>query len=291
MVARRFIPAQDRQRKYNPFTPLAELLLPYFPDLKKKLVGGQIQQSPIEFLERAVMSTIFLSIALIILTTMFFVRINATLLYIIPFIAVYPFLIFSFMMLYPDAYLKKRQREIDRDIVFAGRHLVIALRSGMPLFDSMVGVSSGHGEVSKEFNSIVEKVTIGTPLSQAIREVAQNNPSKSFVRLTMQIANALSSGADVASSLDAVLDQISKEQMIDLKEYGQKLTPMVMFFMIFGIIMPSLGVAFAIILFSLISGGKVGITSSILVLVFALIAVVQFLFLAMVENSRPNYVV
>src|SRR3989338_5480806 len=192
MVARRFIPAQDRQRKYNPFTPLAELLLPYFPDLKKKLVGGQIQQSPIEFLERAVMSTIFLSIALIILTTMFFVRINATLLYIIPFIAVYPFLIFSFMMLYPDAYLKKRQREIDRDIVFAGRHLVIALRSGMPLFDSMVGVSSGHGEVSKEFNSIVEKVTIGTPLSQAIREVAQNNPSKSFVRLTMQIANALS---------------------------------------------------------------------------------------------------
>ena len=195
------------------------------------------------------------------------------------------------MMLYPDAYLKKRQRELDRDIVFAGRHLVIALRSGMPLFDSIVGVSSGHGEVSKEFNSIVERVTIGTPLSQAIREVAQNNPSKSFVRLTMQINNALSSGADVASSMDAVLDQISKEQMIDLKEYGQKLTPMVMFFMIFGIIMPSLGVAFAIILFSLISGGKVGITSSVLVLVFALIAVVQFLFLAMVENSRPNYVV
>ena len=159
----------------------------------------------------------------------------------------------------------------------------------MPLFDSMVGVSSGHGEVSKEFNSIVEKVTIGTPLSQAIREVAQNNPSKSFVRLTMQIANALSSGADVASSLDAVLDQISKEQTIELKSYGQKLNPLVMFFMIFGVIMPSLGVAFLIILLSFIGGGQVSISSAALAGILALLAIMQFLFLGAVENSRPKF--
>lgn len=77
-------------------------------------------------------------------------------------------------------------------------------------------------------------------------------------------------------------------EIIELREYGQKLTPMVMFFMIFGIILPSLGIAFAVILLSLL-GNLGGINSYLLLFAFAFITVVQFLFLALVESSRPNY--
>jgi len=86
-----------------------------------------------------------------------------------------------------------------------------------------------------------------------------------------------------------VLDQISKEQTIALKSYGQKLNPLVMFFMIFGVIMPSLGVAFLIILLSFIGGGQVSVGAPALAGMLALLAIMQFLFLGAVENSRPKF--
>jgi len=277
--------------KHKKASPLAEMLLPYFPEIKKKLTMANRKESPAEFVEKAINSTIFISLGLLLLTAMFLNSMSMPYIYLILFVIVYPILLFKYFLLYPDVAIIQRRKAIDYEIVFAGRHLVIALRAGMPLFDAIRGGSEGYGEVSKEFNIIVEKVMIGTPISQAIREVAQNNPSKNFVRIITQIANALSSGANVADSLDAVLDQISKEQVIELKEYGQKLTPMVMFFMIFGIILPSLGVAFMIILLSLIPTGKISFNSYILVFAFAFIAIVQFLFLALVESSRPKYAI
>jgi flagellar protein FlaJ len=292
MAAKTTYPSQAaRLAKHKKANPIAEMLLPYFPDIKKKLTMANKKDTPVEFMEKAVNSTIFITIGLLFLTAMFLQSMNISLVYLLLFVVIYPIILFKYFLLYPDVAIIQRRKAIDYEIVFAGRHLVIALKSGMPLFDAMRGVSEGYGEVSKEFNNIVEKVMVGAPISQAIREVAQNNPSKNFVRIIMQIANALSSGANVADSLDAVLNQISKEQVIELKEYGQKLTPMVMFFMIFGIILPSLGVAFLIILMSLISTGKFGFNSYILVFAFAFIAVVQFLFLALVESSRPKYAI
>lgn len=268
----------------------AEMFLPYFPELKKKLLLGDSNYSQTEFIERALISSIYVSLAMLVLTFLFFNNINVPLIYLIPFVLIYPFVFFRYYMLYPDLMVSRRRKEIDYEIVFAGRHLVIALRAGMPIFDALRGVSVGYGEASKEFNRIVEKITLGVPISQAIREVAQTNPSKNFVRITMQIANSLASGANLADSLESVLDQIYKEQIIELKEYGQKLTPMVMFFMIFGIILPSLGIAFLIILLSLVSSGKFGFSSSILLYAFVVIAIIQFMFLALVESSRPKYI-
>jgi flagellar protein FlaJ len=269
----------------------AEKLANYNPELRKKLAMADSTDTQLSFMERVLSSTFYFSIVMLVLSYFFIEQLKFPIIYLLPLLLIYPFIFYRYFLLYPDAMVTRRQRHIDMEIVFAGRHLVIALRSGMPLFDAMRGVSEGYGEASKEFNRIVEKVTLGVPMSQAIREVAQNNPSKNFVRVTMQIANSLSSGANVADSLDAVLDQVSKEQLIELKEYGQKLTPMVMFFMIFGIILPSLGIAFLIILLSLVSSGKFNFNSSILLYAFVFIAIIQFMFLALVESSRPKFVI
>jgi flagellar protein FlaJ len=202
-----------------------------------------------------------------------------------------PLVIFSYLMLFPEASRIRRQKEMDYEIVFAGRHIVIALKSGMPLFDTFVGTSKGYGAVSREFAKIVDKVILGVPTTQAIREVVQHNPSKYFTRMLMQIANALSSGADVGDSLESVLEQISKEQLISLKEYSQKLTPIVMFYMVFGIIVPSLGIVLATVVFSAVSGGSFGFSTGLLVITFLLITLIQFLFLGFIEASRPKYLI
>ncbi len=277
----------------------AERLYSKDPSIRKKLIYAGIDTPPVDFLQDILKKTIFASIISILgifllffnnisFSLMTFDLIGIVLFVLIP-LFVLPIIIYNYFMLYPTAVVFKRQKELDYEIVFAGRHLLIALRAGMPLFDALVGTTKGYGAVSEEISKVVDKVVVGVPLTQAIREVMQNTPSKYFNRVMMQVANAISSGADVSEALEAILDQISKEQLIALKEYNQKLTPVVMFYMVFGIIVPSLGVVLGTIIFSAISGGELGIPSEALGVVLVLIALVQFLFLGFVESSRPHY--
>ncbi|MFH1393554.1 MAG: type II secretion system F family protein [Candidatus Micrarchaeota archaeon] len=283
--------ADTTSRKRGVFLSIAETIAPRFPDLRKKLRMADSKEQPITFLLKAVTSTVFISLSLLLVSALFMFTNGISLLWIVLLAFVFPLAVFGYFMLYPEAAIIKRRKELNYEIVFACRHIVIALQSGMPLFDTFVGASSGYGAVSKEFVKIVDKVIVGVPTTQAIREVAHENPSPYFVRILMQIANSLASGADVGEALESVLNQISKEQMIQLKEYSQKLTPIVMFYMVFGIIVPSLGVVLATVVFSAISGGELGLTSVILVPTFFLIAIVQFLFLGVMESSRPRYLI
>lgn len=271
-------------------TKIGDMLLPYFPNLQKKLLLADSEQDAPEFLEKVAITTAIVAIAALLLTAAIFHYYGINFLYLIPLALLYPNILFTYLMLYPTAMVRRRQREIDYEVLFAARHLVIALKSGLPLFSAITGLSRGYGRVSKEFAKIAEAVSVGTPITQAIREVAATNPSKYFVRILMQISNSLSSGADVGDSLNALLDQISREQLIALREYGQKLTPIVMFFMIIGIILPSLGVVLTIVLLTVISGGVLGVTFPILLYVLLFIAIVQYLFLAYIESSRPKYI-
>ena len=277
--------------KRGPIRSVSEFILPYFPTLRKKMVLADMKDAPERFMDKAIVSAFFSALALAVLT---FVVLDvssvdmATLFTVILFF-VYVIFSFFYFMMYPSVMVLKRKKAIDYELVFAVRHLLIGLRSGMPLFDAMVGVSRGYGEVSREFNRIVEKVTLGTPIAQAIREVVQTNPSPSFRRIMIQLANSVGSGADIADSLEVVLNQVFKEQIIELKAYGQKLNPLIMFYMIFGIIFPSLGLAFAIILFSFVGSGRFTLNAPVLLLFLLMVGVVQFMFLSMVETSRPRY--
>ena len=281
----------EKEAKRGVFYPFAEVLSHRFGDLKTKLRLAGIEKTPVEFMERVIGNTIWVSLILTILVGLIMYFVTATnLLWLILVGVVVVFAVFNYLMIYPDASLMKRKRELDYEIVFAGRHILIALKSGMPLFDTFVGTSTGYGEVSKELKKVVDKIVVGIPSTQAIREVAQQTPSKYFARVMQQIANSLASGADVADSLEAVLDQISKEQMILLKEYSQKLTPMVMFYMLFGIIVPSIGVVLAVALMSVLTG-ETQFSSVVLLPIFLLIVLVQFLFLGVIESSRPKYLI
>jgi pilus assembly protein TadC len=286
--------AGEMTRKRGLFGSVAETMASKFPNLKKKLRMADSSETPVTFLKKAVSSTVFLSLAILFVIALFLFTNDLGMILLIPALLIVPLIIFGYLMLYPDASVIRRTKELDYEVVFAGRHIVIALQSGMPLFDTFVGASRGYGAISDEFSKIVDKVIVGIPTTQAIREVVQHNPSNYFVRMMMQIANSLASGADVGESMESVMNQISKEQMIQLREYSQKLTPVVMFYMVFGIIVPSLGIVLATVIFSVFSGlggGGLGLTSFMLVPAFFFIAIVQFLFLGVIESSRPKYII
>jgi pilus assembly protein TadC len=190
--------------------------------------------------------------------------------------------------IYPELRIIQRKKEIDNEIVFAAKHLIVEISSGIPLFEAMVGTTHGYGAVSDEFRKIVERVTFGEPLTHVLRDTAEKTPSPSFRRLLIQVANSVVSGANVARALGSTTDQISKEQILEVKEYGQKLNPLIMFYLVIAVIFPSLGMIFVMILLSFVGKG-VTIPLMYLVLAALLLGFVQYMFLAFVKSARPKY--
>jgi|GEM_PF-174243 len=260
-----------------------------FPDLKKSLIQAAMNYTPAGYAKAATATAAYITALLLILGWIALRNWDASIPALILLAPALYIFAFFYAMSFPAVRASMRAKRMEQELVFAGRHMLIEIKGGVPLFDAMLGISRDYGEVSHEFNRIVEKVTLGVPLGVALHEVADTNPSQYFRRMVLQMANSLASGSDVAVGLESVLDQISKEQAIALKAYGQKLNPLVMFFMIFGIIMPSLGVALLVIMTAFLGGAGVSFGPAALFGVLAAVALVQFIFLSMVENSRPKF--
>ncbi len=269
---------------------LSNILHPYFPGLKKKLQIAGIDKESLEFLDWVVASSLIFSLILTILTAAILSIYYLNPLYsLIVFLITFP-IFFYYYLHYPDVLILRKRKAIERDLVFAMKHLIITVSSGMPLFDALASLTKGYGAVSKEFKEIVEAVSTGEPLPHVLKAKASTTPSPAFKRVLIQLANAVVSGADIERAMSAIVDQIAKEQLIEVKEYGQKLNPVIMFYLILGVIIPSLGITFLIILLSFVSGG-VQFPFYYLLIVAALVALFQFLFLAYVESSRPRYTI
>jgi len=195
--------------------------------------------------------------------------------------------LFNKFIQYPIDRSKNVGTEVERDILFAMRDIVIGMRSGMPLFNAMTAVSTGYGAASREFAKVVEQVQLGLPIEQAIDEVSNKSTSKTFKRMMLQASVSIKSGADIVAALQSVLDEVAQERVIELRRYGQRLNALAMFYMLFGVIFPSMGIAIAAILTTFINIFTVDQTTLIAALVF--IFFLQIVFLNIMRGSRPVY--
>ncbi|MEW6329765.1 MAG: type II secretion system F family protein [Candidatus Micrarchaeota archaeon] len=256
-----------------------------FPDLKKKLRQADMPDDVGRFITKSLLSAFFMSVvvsfALPIVLGVLGLPIE-TLVLIFPVLFV---LVFLYAIRLPEVRTNQRMRELDKDLVFAGKQMLIELRGGVPLFDAMLGITRDYGEVSKEFSKIVDRINLGDSVDVAMQGVAELNPSPAFRRVLMQLINSIRSGADVAASLDVVLDQIAQEQVIAMKAYGQKLNPLAMFYMMVGVLLPSLGITLVVILSSFMS---IILTWEILLVVAIVVVAIQYFFLSLIRTSRPR---
>lgn len=258
-----------------------------FSWLRKKMREADMHESARQFMQRVVINSLWPTLAILIAAVFVIENQRAERLLLIPVLILAYLSMFFLMVQEPKARALKRKRELEKDLLFAGRHLWISLKGSLPLFDSLLAISKGgYGLVSKEMNRIVERVVVGVPLDTALQEIIEDNPSPAFRRMMLQMVNSVRSGADVGDSLGIVLEQISREQLIDVKEYGQKLNPIVMFYMVMGVIFPSLGISVGILILSF---AGVRITMQDLLALIPLIAIVQYMFLSYIDVTRPTY--
>lgn len=267
------------------FRFIGERLAPSVPSLKKNLYQAEIDIDPILYVSLAVFAGIFYSLLIGGTVTFLSLLIRGTVGILSPILfVVFFFVPYSYVNFYPSLLANRRVDSIEENLLFALRHLLIEVRAGVPLFEAMVGVTEGYGDVSEEFKKIVAEINSGEKQEDVLDKAAKRNPSLHFRRALWQIVNALEGGSDVADALEAITDNFSERQIDDINRYGEELNPWTMLYMIVAVIIPSLGITFLIILTSFTG---LSIPKIIFPIILLGLALFQFFFMGFIKGKRP----
>lgn len=254
------------------------------PGLKLKLKQAGMDDKPEEFIKKTFRSAFYMTTGLVVMLFLVLAKLNvlkAIAFIIIPIIF---FVMLFYMLRLPDARISRKEKDISKEIVFAGRFIIIELESGVPLYNAMVNVSRNYPIVGKYFKEITDKIDLGTSMEDALNEAAELIASNDFRRILWQIINSIRTGSDIAKSLYSVMEQITKDQITEVNKYGKKLNPLAMFYMMVAVIMPTLGMTMLIILSSFI---QFELSLTILLALAGFLGFVQFMFISVVKFSRP----
>ncbi|MFT4260991.1 MAG: type II secretion system F family protein [Candidatus Woesearchaeota archaeon] len=249
------------------------------PELSIKLRQAGIADEPDDYIKKTVVSSFFAAIGLSFIFFLFFPSFSTFLTVFL----LYPIL-FLYFLRYVDIKIQKLKRLIDQEIIFAGNFLIIELESGVPIHKAFENIEKNYEVVGVYFGDIINRVYLGTSLEDAINETMIISPSPNLRRILWQVLNSLRSGADIGASLTSVINHVVRDQQIAVKEYGKKLSPLAMFYMMVSIIVPSLGITMLIVLATFLG---LNITMPVYLTIALILGFIQFMFLSMVQSQRP----
>ena len=250
------------------------------PNLRLKLLQARLPDTPEEYMRKTlVVSGMIAGVFMFLL----FAFTSSFLVGFVTFFVVFP-ICFFYLKGYVDARIAGLNKKINKEIVFAGRFLIIELESGVPIYQTFENMGKNYETIGIYFQEILERMDLGTSIEESLDEVITVTPSPEFRKMLWQLVNSIRTGSEVTGALRSVFDQIVREQQIAVKEYGRKLNPMAMFYMMIAVIVPSLGTIMIVVLTSFL-----GIQLMILhyAVIAMLVGFVQFMFLAIIKSSRP----
>ncbi len=267
--------------------PVADRLSSFFPNMKKELIQAEMEEKDdvkylaeciFQSLQLSFMGAIGLGIAGYITgsTDMYWYGLGL-------FLFIILFGTFTFAKR-PKVKANRRTRNLDAELPYALRHILIEVKSGISIYQAMVSVTTDYGEASQEFKKIVADINTGKSEVQALESAVLRNPSKKFRRALWQIINALKSGADVSDTLESLVDSIMEEQILAVEEYGKELNPYTLMYMIIAIIVPSLGVTFMMILSSFTG---IELSATLFYVLMIGLVLFQLFFINIVKSKRP----
>jgi len=198
-------------------------------NLDSRLEQAKINKTKEDFVKGILMSSLFVTITIFFIfmgfSSLFKIGLIKVILICIPLF----FLIFMYLTKLPEVKISKIKKQINKEIIYAGRFLVIELQAGVPIYKALKACARNYKIIGPYFAEIVRKVDLGCAMDVALSEAIAKTPSTNLRKLLWQMLNSLKTGANVADSLNSIIDQITREQMIDVKEYGRKLNPLAMF--------------------------------------------------------------
>jgi archaeal flagellar protein FlaJ len=139
----------------------------------------------------------------------------------------------------PNMKRGSRSNEASRELPFALRQMATELRAGIGMHDSMRSVAlSGYGALSEEFARALEEIKYGETTEKALTDMSDRIDSEGLKRAVYQITRTLSSGGDLAKTLNVIAEDTAYELRMKLKDYAQKLNSFTMIYMFVAILGP-----------------------------------------------------
>ena len=254
-----------------------------FPWVKEDLRKAHMKIRPDIFIKKTVQLSAMFAIGALILFFFIFEVAGISLWF---FLLLFPACFigfFFFFLMAPKNVINKRRRELDQEVLFAGRFLLVKVNSGRPLLNALIEGSQSYGVASKYFKEIVDDINMGTPIEKALDNAVKFSPSEKFRRVLFQVNTALKVGIDVSIPLTNVIEEITNEQMTEIQRYGKKLNSLALFYMLLAIVLPSIGMAIFVVV-----GGLLGlpIDRNIFMVVVGALVLTQLVFVSIFKTSR-----
>ena len=193
-------------------------------------------------------------------------------------------LFFEYSLLAIKSKIRQREREINKEVLFVGRYMLVKLYSGRPLLNALIETANSRGITARYIKEIVDDIGTGSTIEDALNNAMVYSPSERLRKILFHVNNALKLGIDVTKPLESVLEEITKEEELEIKKYGKKLNTLIIFYMLVAVILPSLGVAIFIVISSFLNTPIK--LSGLLVLAFFMV-VLEFIFITLFRSSRP----
>ncbi len=258
--------------------------------IQKYLENANVKLTPDEYLAICTRTFVysFIIVNIIATTLLIYFRINNPFL-----LAAGASLLFSgFMFIsqisYPKVYENRRIRDIEKNLVSAMDDMLVQLNSGIPIFNILVNISSSdYGELSEEFKKVARKINAGLPEIEVLEELGEKNSSVFFKRTIWQLSNGMRAGSDISKVIAESIKTLNEEQVIQIQNYGNKLNPLIMFYMLISVILPALSIAFLTIIASMV-GLKSGTITLLFVSLFVVVIIIQVSFLGIIKSVRPS---
>ena len=196
-------------------------------------------------------------------------------------------IVVGYLFVLPRVHINKRSRLIDDGLEYMIKDIQIQLRSGVPLFDTIVNVGRGqYGECSRIAEGIVREVESGRSIAEVLDDVGMWSPSEYLRKVLWQIVNAVRSGSDIVKALEAISHDIRLDKEAKIKMYSKELNLWSLLYMMFIIIAPSMGVTLLVVLSSFVGGRYV--SESLLWTILFLISLAQVVFITFLKEKRPR---
>ena len=189
---------------------------------------------------------------------------------------------------YPKVLANKQQKAIERNLLPAMEDMLIQLSSGVPLFNILVNISSsGYGQLSVEFKKAVKKINAGFPQIEVIEELGKRNHSILFRKALWQISNGMKAGSNITEVVKDIIRSLNEEQYLQIQTYGNKLNPLIMFYMLISIILPALAITFLTIISSIVNLPK-AVAMGLFIGLYVVSVLIQIMFLGAIRTAKPS---
>lgn len=259
------------------------------PQLKLKLKQAGSKMTPHQYMHQTISMT---AMSILVIAALIFMVFNediimTLILEAIAIIVLTPFA-FKFWIGYVDVQIAKYGRELDRDLLFVSEYLLVTLESGLPLGNAIKQLSSLDRPGGKFFKRIYTDFKTGKDLEKALEDAAQYSASSSLKILLKRLRDSLNIGVDLTKVLNNFVEESSEKKILEIKAYSKKLNPIVMLYLLFGIVVPSLGVTFLIIGISIAAPGSPELLKYILVFIFMIMFTFQYFAYSTFKFSRST---